>query len=71
MAVTPATVPVNVGLVNIVAFDSLVTLPRPASVAVTVSHAGAAPLVPSPVIRKNFLVAVMFGLNNVVTSVLL
>ena len=36
------------------------------SPATIVSQAGAAPLVPSPVWRKNFLVAVVFGLNRVV-----
>ena len=60
--------PVNVGDANIVALLSFVTLPRPTSVAVTVSHAGAAPLVPLPVMRKNFLVAVVFGPNKVVVS---
>jgi hypothetical protein len=36
------------------------TLPRPTSVAVTVSHAGAALIEPFPVCRKNFFVAVIF-----------
>ena len=63
------TVPVKVGEVNMVALLSLVTLPKPTSVAVTVSQAGAAPFVPLPVIRKNFLVVVVFGERRVVISV--
>jgi hypothetical protein len=62
-------VPVKVGEVNIVALDSLVTLPRPTSVAVTVLQLGTAPLTPVPVILKKFLVAVVFGDRSVVVSV--
>jgi len=41
------------------------------SAAVRVSHAGALPLVPVPVWRKNLRVVVVFGLKRVVVSVLL
>ena len=50
------------------AFDSLVTLPNPTSVALTALHEGAAPLVPFPVCDKKFLVTLVFGLNKLVVS---
>jgi hypothetical protein len=63
-------VPVKVGEVNIVALLSFVTLPKPTSVAVTVSKAGVAPFDPVPVIRRNFFVEVVFTTNEVVSAAL-
>jgi hypothetical protein len=66
-AVANTTTPVPVSSLRIVA--SCADVNEGISPATSVSHAGAAPLVPSPVIRKNFLVVVVFGPNNVVVSV--
>lgn len=59
----PAMVPNVVMAVDPAQVDKAVfsTADSPTSVFVTVSHAGAVPLVPSPVCLRNFLVVVLFG----------